>query len=97
MGLFSFFDPGLAAKLDRILANQRIIMSTLAEFEAGFARIDTATTAIADILRDIGGQIGSMTKAEEDAAKARLEGVAVALEALASQGPTNPVPVPVPS
>ncbi len=85
------------AKLDTIIANQEIIMSTVAEFEAAFARIDTATNQIAAILRDIGTQIGSMTAEQEDAARTRLEGVATALEALAASGPTNPVPVPVPT
>ncbi len=71
-------------------------MATVAEFEAGFQRIDVATTKIAETLRVLSGQIGSMTTEQEEAARVRLSAVADALEALAAQGPSNPVPVDPP-
>lgn len=92
-------DPAIERGLTRIfeaLADLKgIAMATQAEFEAGFARVDAATTAIAAILRDLAGQIGSMTSAQEDAARDRLNAVASTLEAMAVT-PTNPVPTPVP-
>lgn len=75
---------------------KEILMATAADFAAGFARIDTATTAIADLLRQISTQVGSMTKDEEEAAKAKLNSIADTLEAMAAN-PVNPVPVPVPT
>lgn len=72
------------------------IMATQDQFKAGFARIDAATTAIANKLRELKDIIGSsMTAEQEDAARADLERVAAALETMASD-PTNPTPLPIP-
>jgi hypothetical protein len=81
-----------------ILSLKEILMATAAEFTAGFARIDAATTAIATLIRDLIAkqQAGNMTADEEAAAQAKLLQVADSLEAMAST-PTDPVPVPVPT
>jgi hypothetical protein len=72
-----------------------IMATTAAEFTAGFARIDAATTAIAERLRTLSAGLGGMTPAEEDAAKAQLDALAATLEAMGAN-PDQPVPVPVP-
>lgn len=76
---------------------EKLIMTTSAEFTAGFARVDAATTAIAALIRDLIAkqQAGGMTADEEAAAQTKLLAVADALEAMAAT-PTDPVPVPVP-
>jgi hypothetical protein len=71
------------------------IMTSAADFQAGFARIDKATTVIAERLRTLSQNIGSMSGAEEDAAKAQLEALATTLETMGAN-PDNPVPTPVP-
>lgn len=94
--MFSFLFRGLDDKLSLLIQLSRQIMATVSEFQAAFERVDAATTKIAETLRTISGQIGSMTADEEEAARVRLSGVADALEALAAQGPANPVPVDAP-
>lgn len=71
------------------------IMATAAEFTAAFAKIDAATTLIADRLRTLSTNIGSMTAEEEGSARDQLEALATTLESMATT-PTDPVPVPVP-
>ena len=92
-------DHELYELLARMLASlQRIeglIMTSLQDFQAGFARIDTATTAIAERLRTLSQNLGGMTPAEEDAAKAQLDALATTLEAMGAN-PDQPVPVEVP-
>lgn len=68
------------------------IMATLEQFNAAFARIDKATTAIGEQLKNIAG---SMTTPEEKEAHDKLLALATTLEAMAKV-PENPVPVPVP-
>lgn len=86
-----------AAKLDAILATQEIIMASNAQFETAFDRINVATSAIAQLIRDLiaNQQAGNMSAEEEDAAQAKLLACADALEAMAAE-PTNPIPKPVP-
>lgn len=76
---------------------KELTMTTAAEFTAGFARIDEATTKIAALIRDLISkqQAGGMTEEEETAAQDKLLLVASALEAMAAT-PTDPVPEPVP-
>lgn len=83
----------MLASLHRL---ERLIMTTTAEFQAGFARIDTATTAIAERLRTLGEGLAGMTPAEEDAVKAQLDALATTLEGMGSN-PDDPVPIPVPT
>lgn len=71
------------------------VMTSAAEFTAAFERVNVATSAIAERLRTLSGQIGSMSGAEEDAAKAQLDQLAATLEAMGAT-PDNPVPVPLP-
>lgn len=88
-------DPSLLAAINEL---KGLIMTTAAEFNAGFARIDAATTAIGQLIRDIvaSQQAGSMTAEEEEAAQTKLLACATALEAMATN-PTEPVPVAVPT
>lgn len=74
------------------------IMATAQQFQEGFARIDTATTAIAALIRSLveKQQAGNMNEAEESAAQDKLLQVAASLEAMAVK-PADPVPVPVPT
>ena len=81
--------------LESLQRTERLLMTSLQDFKDGFARIDAATSAIAQKLRDLSGQIGNMSAADEDAAKALLDSAASALEAMGAN-PDNPVPVPVP-
>lgn len=93
-------DGEQAKKLDKILANilklEKLTMATAAEFQAGFDRVDAATTGIANLIRTlIDRPLSGMSTAEEDTFKAKLEQVASSLEAMAAT-PTDPVPEPVP-
>jgi len=81
---------------ENLTSVKETIMTTAAEFTAGFARVDAATTAIAALIRTLLDRpFGGMTAAEEDAAKAQLDAIATSLEAMAAT-PIDPVPVPVP-
>jgi hypothetical protein len=98
-------DADLHAKLDALAENERfhyltlrrLIMATKEEFEAGFARVDAATTGIANVIRELIAKIeaGGMTAEEEAAVLARLGQSADALEAMAVT-PEDPVPVDPP-
>jgi hypothetical protein len=81
-------------KLDQILTREKMIMATLAEFQAGFQRMDQATSQIAARLKRLSDQIsaGGMTPDEEAQAVAQLNAAASALEAMGKE-PENPVPV----
>jgi hypothetical protein len=91
----------LCLKLNAIAESQQeikeLIMATAAEFTAGFAKLDAATSAIAARIQKYidAVQTGNMTDAEEAAALATLGGAVTALEAM-GKDPVNPVPVPVP-
>lgn len=73
------------------------IMADIQQFEAALNRIDTATTNIANELRDLKDQIaGQGLSAEVEAnVLARLEAKATQLEEM-SQTVENPVPEPQP-
>lgn len=95
------YDGEQAKKLDKILARlstiKEILMATAAEYQAGFDRVDAATSNIATLIRTlIDRPLGGMSSAEEDAFKAKLESVAGSLEAMAAT-PTNPVPIEPPT
>lgn len=103
--LFAVSDPAVLGRLNDIVltlavlgTNQGKIMATLTEFETAFARVDSATTAIATLIRDLTAQLvtGGLDAAQEQAIFERLGGAATALEAMAVT-PTDPVPVPVPN
>jgi uncharacterized protein YukE len=83
----------LAAQLTQV--KKEILMATSAEFQAGFDRLNTATSQIATVLAGISANLGSMTKDEENAAKAQLDAAVASLEAMAASA-TNPVPVEPP-
>lgn len=95
-------DAELKTMLGKIVSSltqlKEISMATAAEFTAGFARIDAATTAIATLIRDLIAkqQAGGMTAEEEADVFTQFEAVATSLEAMAAT-PTNPVPIPVPA
>lgn len=80
-----------------LICIKELIMITAAEMTAGFDRLDVATSAVADLIRNLvaGQKAGNMTEAEEDAAHARLLMAADALEAM-GKAPGDPVPIPVP-
>lgn len=69
------------------------IMATIEQFELALSRIDTATTNIADELRDLKDQIagGGLSAELEASVLARLEAKATQLEEM-SQTVENPVP-----
>jgi hypothetical protein len=99
--LLSITDPSVTVRLNDIVltlanlgVNQGKIMATLVEFEAGFARVDAATTAIANLIRDLTAQLaaGGLNAAQEQAIFDRLGLAAGALEAMAVT-PTDPVPI----
>ena len=85
----------LAEILHSLSKLEQKLMATTAEFQAGFDRLNQATSQIATILSNISANIGNMTKEEEDAARDQLNAAAASLEAMAASA-TNPVPVPVP-
>lgn len=72
------------------------VMATQQEFQAGFAKIDTATNALAARIEALVASLKSgLTPAEEAAALAQLEALVPVLEGMAND-PGTPVPVPVP-
>lgn len=79
--------------ISRILKNQKQIMATQAQFETALNRIDAATTATAEKLRELAAQIeGAGLSAEvESSVLARLETAASQLEAIGGNV-ENPVP-----
>lgn len=68
-------------------------MATLAQFETALTRIDTATTAIAQQLRDLKDQVtnAGLSADVEAQVLSRLETAATQLEAV-GQSVENPVP-----
>ena len=82
----------LSAQLSQV---KESVMTSAADFQAGFARIDKATSLIAERLKALSANIGSMSADEETAAKAQLDALAATLEAMGAN-PDQPVPVPVP-
>lgn len=68
-------------------------MSKQEQFESVLSRIDTATTKIADQLRELKDQIANqgLPAEVEDQVLARLETAATQLEAVGAS-PENPVP-----
>ena len=72
-------------------------MATEEQFAAAFERLNTATTAVANLIRQLRDDLasGGLTPEQEADKLAKLGLAADALEAMA-QNPTNPVPVPVP-
>ncbi len=99
-------DTELYAKLDRMAKDENahyrnlkgMIMASKEQFEAAFARVDTATSGIAKVIRDLIAKIqgGGMTAEEEAAILAKLDQSATALEGMAVD-PTNPVPTEPPT
>ena len=87
----------LVESASSILNVKEILMTTAADFQAGFARMNAATTAIAELIRALIAkqQAGGMTAEEETAVFNQFNAVADSLEAMAAT-PTDPVPVPVP-
>lgn len=88
-------------KLCEILKTVRVIehkinniMATLQDYKNEFARINTATTNIADDIRRLIEKIaaGGMTDAEEAEALTELRAIADQVEAIASTTPEDPVP-----
>ena len=68
-------------------------MASVAELTAILARVDTATTKIADDIRRIKDQIvGGLTAAEAQAIQDQAEALAVKLEALDAENPEGNVP-----
>lgn len=70
------------------------IMADIQQFEAALNRIDTATTNIANQLRDLKDQLANqgLPSDVENTVLARLEAAATQLEAV-GQSVENPVPV----
>ena len=80
----------------QIRRNLETIMTTLEDFTKAMERLDAATTAIAEKLRETATSISDgMTLDEEEAAVARLNSLADSLEAMA-QSVDDPVPLDVP-
>lgn len=75
---------------------KELIMATAADFQAGFAKLDAATTAIAArIQKYIDAKQSGMTDAEEAAALVELGRLVAPLEAM-GKDPVDPVPVILP-
>lgn len=89
--------PGLAEKLDRILAKLEKVMATLSDFEAKFTAVtDQVAKAAAEIVAEIVAEIDALKKAIEDGAQTtpaidasleRLTGLAQALDDLNPDAP----------
>lgn len=88
---------GLKMSMRELTLWRQTVMATLEQFTAAFARIDTATTAIADRIKKLEDSIKNMglTAAQEDTLLGQLSGLADSLDAMGKE-PTNPVPVPPP-
>lgn len=89
-------DPSQVDLLNKIFNQNKTIMVTLAQFQTALTRIDTATTAIAQQLRDLRDQIagGGLSAEVEAQVLTQLETSATQLEAV-GQSVENPVP-PIP-
>ena len=94
----------LHAKLDKIAFDtnvgfadlRNLIMTTAAEFQVAFAKVDTATSAIAARIQALLDRpLSGMSAEEETALKAQFDVLVTSLEAMAVT-PANPVPVPPP-
>ena len=72
-------------------------MASEQDVQALVARLDTATNSVAATLQTLRDQIadGGLTKEQEAAAIANLDGAIARLEALGAD-PNNPVPEPEP-
>jgi ABC-type transporter Mla subunit MlaD len=83
------------SKLDQIINLNKTQMATLEQFESALNRIDTATTGIADQLRDLKEQLtnAGLSADVEAQVLSRLETAATQLEAVGTSV-ENPVPEP---
>jgi len=75
---------------------EKLMTTSLQDFKDAFARVDTATTAIAARLKALSDGLAGMTPAEEEEAQAQLNALAATLEAMAAN-PDDPVPVDLPA
>lgn len=85
----------LEKKLNKIISFNKHIMATLEAFETALSRIDTATTNIAEQLRELKEQVTNAGLSAEVEAQvlSRLETAATQLEAVGASV-ENPVPDP---
>jgi septal ring factor EnvC (AmiA/AmiB activator) len=95
----------VSSRLDALTAQQqqtndllRSIMATLQQFTDALSRIDTATTAAAQVLQDIRDKVAQLEAnagidaQQEASVLGQLDSVANALEQM-GKSPDNPVPV----
>jgi hypothetical protein len=81
-------DSELLALLRQVFEQGKHIMAAVDDLKAILARIDTATSNIAQDIQDIKAKIGTgMTDAEVAEVQAGLEAAAAKLEALDAQNP----------
>ena len=88
----------ISKDLKLIYKQNQKIMATIEQFESALNRIDTATTSIANQLRDLKDQISNQGLSADVEANvlARLETAATQLEAV-GKSVENPVPEPTPA
>jgi hypothetical protein len=93
LGLFRSQNTTILQELRIIRRTMEAILATQQQMQDAIARLNTATTAVADRLRRLAEQIenGGMTGEQENAAVAELNTLADSLTSM-GQDPADPVP-----